>query len=233
MEHSLSLVHVVRPATPDARAPATRPPLLLLLHGVGANECQMTALAPSFDPRFIVVSVRSPLILGPNAFGWFHVSFTANGPVIAENEAAAAWAGMRRFAGEAVQAYGADPARVYVGGFSQGGIVALTALLTAPDQFAGAFCLSGRLLPEVLPHVEGTRVTGKPALIVHGRRDPKLGVELARWAKAQLERLQLTLTYAELLIGHEITRDTVEQASMWLTAQLDEGDRQPQAATPR
>lgn len=53
MAHSLSLVHVVRPATPDANAPATPPPLLLLLHGVGANEGQMTALAPAFDPRCI------------------------------------------------------------------------------------------------------------------------------------------------------------------------------------
>lgn len=153
--------------------------------------------------------------------------------MIAEEEAAAAWAGIAAFAGESVQAYGADPARVYVGGFSQGGIVALAALLTAPDRFAGAFCLSGRLLPEVLPHVEGTRVIGKPVLVVHGKRDPKLGVELARWAKAELDRLQLSLTYVELLTGHEITRDTVAQASTWLAAQLHEGDRQPHAATPR
>jgi predicted esterase len=85
----------------------------------------------------------------------------------------------------------------------------------------------------VLPHVEGTRVVGKPVLVVHGKRDPKLGVELARWAKAQLEHLQLNLTYAELQMGHEITGDSLGQASTWLTAQLDEGDRQPQAATPR
>ena len=57
------------------------------------------------------------------------------------DEASAAWVHIARFAGEAVGAYKADPARVYVGGFSQGGIIALTALLTAPEAFAGAFCL--------------------------------------------------------------------------------------------
>jgi phospholipase/carboxylesterase len=141
----------------------------------------------------------------PNAFGWFHVTFAANGPLIAKEEAAAAWRLIARFADEAVRAYDADPARVYVGGFSQGGIIALTALLTAPERIAGAFCLSGRLLPEVLPHVSGEHVIGKPALVVHGEHDSKLGVNLARWARGQLEQLGITLSYRELPIGHELT----------------------------
>jgi phospholipase/carboxylesterase len=220
MEQHLSFVHTMRPAAREANAPGTRPPLLLLLHGVGANERQMASIAPAFDPRFVVASVRSPLTMGPDAFGWFHVTFTANGPVIAEEEASSAWARIARFADEAVRAYDADPARVYVGGFSQGGIVALTALLTAPDTFAGAFCLSGRLLPEVLPHVADEHVIGKPALIVHGEHDSKLGVNLARWARAQLEQVRIDLTYRELPIGHELTHESVSEAATWLTTQL-------------
>lgn len=84
------LVHTVRPAAPEAHVPGARPPLLLLRHGVGTNERQTTAIAPAFDPRFVVASVRSPLTMGPDAFGWFHMVFTANGPVIAEDEASVA-----------------------------------------------------------------------------------------------------------------------------------------------
>jgi phospholipase/carboxylesterase len=226
MEESLSLVHTVRPAAPEANAPGAPPPLLLLLHGVGANERQMAAIAPAFDSRFVVISVRSPLAMGPNAFGWFHVTFAANGPLIAEEEAAAAWRSIARFADEAVRAYGADPAQVYVGGFSQGGIIALAALLTAPETFAGAFCLSGRLLPEVLPHAAGKHVIGKPALILHGEHDQKLGVNLARWARGQLEQLGVTLSYRELAIGHELSHQSVNLASTWLTTELGRG-REP------
>src|SRR5215207_7296093 len=123
---ALPLVHDVRRPQPGANAPGSRPPLLLLLHGVGANERQMAALAPAFDPRFVVLSVRSPIVLGSgqDAFAWFHVQFTAQGPVIDRDEAAAGWAHVARFAAEAVVAYDADPDRVYVARFSQGGIMA-------------------------------------------------------------------------------------------------------------
>ena len=222
MEATLSLVHSIRPPVSPPAA-GERPPLLILLHGVGANEQQMAAIAPAFDSRFVVVSARSPLELGSNAYGWFHVAFSPQGPVIEEEEARAGWAGAARFAGEAVSAYGADPARVFVAGFSQGGIMSLAALLTSPGQFAGAVSMSGRLLPEVLPHAAGPeRLEGKPVLIVHGEQDQKLGVHLARWAREQLERLPLALTYRELPMGHEITAESLDAVASWLTKMLNE-----------
>ena len=42
----------------------------------------MAAIAPALDPRALVVSARSPIVLGSRAFGWFHVTFTPAGPVI-------------------------------------------------------------------------------------------------------------------------------------------------------
>ena len=156
-----TLIHTTRAPEPGALAQGERPPLLILLHGVGANEAQMAQLAPEFDGRFIVVSVRSPLVLGPNAYGWFHVSFTAQGPVIVAAEAEAGWRYLAQFIDEAVATYDADPARVFLAGFSQGGIMALATLLTAPEKVAGAVVMSGRLLPEVLPMRPPRRIAGE------------------------------------------------------------------------
>ena len=171
MTASLSLHHVVRPpAAPPA--PGDRAPLLVLLHGVGGNEDAMLALAPAVDPRFLVVSARGPIVLGPRAFGWFHVTFTPQGPAIDADEAAASWAAITRFVDEAVSAYDADPARVYLAGFSQGAIMGLATLLTAPSRVAGVVAMSGRLLPEVLPHAApAAALDGKAVLIVHGTDD--------------------------------------------------------------
>ena len=225
---TLSLEHEVRPAQPGANAVGTRPPLLLLLHGVGANERQMTAIAPAFDPRLVVVSARSPLSLGrgtsgQEAFGWFHVTFTADGPAIDREEAAVGWAHVAHFADEAVDAYGADPARVFVAGFSQGGIMALAALLTAPERFAGAAVMSGRLLPEVLPHAaDDDALRGTHVLLVHGIEDEKLGIQLARWAREQLAEFPLAVDYHELSMGHGITPESLAVVTTWISGLLGE-----------
>ena len=162
--------------------------------------------------------------MGPRAFGWFHVTFTPQGPAIAADEAAASWAAIARFVDEAVAAYDADPARVYLAGFSQGAIMGLATLLTAPERVAGVVAMSGRLLPEVLPHAAAPdALRGKPVLVVHGTADEKLGVHLARSARDTLGGFPLDLTYRELDMGHRVTPESLGVVSDWLTARLDEG----------
>lgn len=220
---SLSLVHALREPMPGTLRAGERPPMLLLLHGVGSNERSMAALAGAFDPRFLVVSARSPIALGPDSFAWFHVSFGAQGPAIDASEAAAGWAHVTRFVDEVVAAYGVDPARVFVGGFSQGAIMALAALLTSPGHIVGAVAMSGRLLPEVLPHAAAPEaLRGKRVLLVHGVVDEKLGIHFARSAREQLERLPIDLTYRELSMGHAVTEESLAEVAAWLTATIDE-----------
>lgn len=219
-----NLHHVVRPA----RAGRGRPPVLILLHGVGSNERDMATLAPTMDPRFVVVSVRSPLTLGPGAFAWFHVQFTAQGPVINPAEAKSGWETLTTFIPDVVAECGGDPVQVYVAGFSQGGIMSLAATLTAPELVAGAVCMSGRLLPEVLPHAASrVRLAGKPVLLLHGTTDNRLGIDFARKARTTLDGLGVALTYRELPMGHEITKESLTAATAWLTARLDEAPRGP------
>lgn len=216
-----TLHHVVRqPTTPQDG----KPPVLILLHGIGSNERDMASLAPAMDPRFLVVSVRSPLTIGPDAFAWFQVRFTPQGPSIDATQAAAGWKLLTGFIQEIVGKHDGDPARVYLAGFSQGGIMALAAMLTAPEQVAGAVCMSGRLLPEVLPHAASQdRLAGKPILVLHGTADNKLGIDYARKARTSLEGLSLQVSYHEIPMGHEITPQSLGLATAWLSKRLQDG----------
>ncbi|MBA3468980.1 MAG: phospholipase, partial [Herpetosiphonaceae bacterium] len=67
---TLSLTHLV--AQPRQRG-AEKPPLLLLLHGVGANEEDLMGLAPFADPRFVVISARAPRRYQGGGYSWFDI----------------------------------------------------------------------------------------------------------------------------------------------------------------
>lgn len=221
---SLSLVTRVRRATVpgDATAGAGRPPVLFLFHGVGSNELSMAGLAPEFDPRLLVVSVRSPIELGPFSFGWYPVEFAWDGPRIDAEEARAGWERAGAFVDEAVTVLGADPERVFVAGFSQGGIIALALLLTSPERVAGAICMSGRLPDELLPHAAvADRLRGKPVLIVHGTGDRTLPITYARAARDTLAGLPVALEYREFDVAHAASPESVRFVSGWIGERLD------------
>jgi len=182
----------------------------------------MAGLAADFDPRFVVVSVRAPVEVGPFGFGWYHVDFAPDGPEIDADDARAGWERAVAFIDEAVARLGGDPARVFVAGFSQGGILAIATVLTAPEKVAGAVCMSGRLPPELFAHaVDPDRLRGKPLLIVHGTKDRTLEVEYGREAHRELARLPLDLDYREFDMGHTTSPESVGFVSSWLSARLD------------
>lgn len=220
MSATLSLLHLHRPASLSARVNGARPPLLVLLHGVGSNEQSMASIVDAFDARIEVLCVRSPITLGPNSFAWFHVTFTADGPRIVADEARAGWEQLAAFVQEATIAYDTDPTRAYLGGFSQGGIMSIATLLTAPSVVAGAIVMSGRLLPEVLPYVaDSEMLRDKAVLLVHGTDDTKLGIGYAHDAKVKLSSLPVSLSYHEFPMGHQLTRESVSLVAEWISEQ--------------
>ncbi|WIG57516.1 MAG: hypothetical protein OJF49_000260 [Ktedonobacterales bacterium] len=218
----LALAHLTRAPLTET-ADGAMPPLLALLHGVGSNERDLFRLAPELDARWRIVSPRGPLVRGPESFAWFSFQPLPGGTVIAAEELAASRNRLSAFLGEAVEAYNCDDERVYLLGFSQGAIVAVTLALTQPRQLAGVVANSGRIPPEVTPLARPAEETaGLPMLVLHGRQDAVIAVERAHDARAILERQRVALTYHEYDAGHQITAAMLADANAWLAAQLDE-----------
>src|SRR6476660_530252 len=123
---ALSLTHLFnQPGQPSDRPP----PLLILLHGYGSNERDLVGLAPYLDPRFQIVSARAPYTLEPGSYAWFDLGWTATDITINFQQAQQSRALLVKFIAEALVAYGGDPARVYLLGFSQGAIMSASVAL--------------------------------------------------------------------------------------------------------
>jgi phospholipase/carboxylesterase len=214
----LPLVHLARPPLVKEQAP----PLLLLLHGVGSNEHDLFALAPSLDERFLILSLRAPNTLGPQSYAWFEVDFTPQGAVINPAQAEASRQTLITFINEAFTAYGTDPKQVYLVGFSQGAIMSASITLTRPDLIAGAVLMSGRILPEIRPSVvTPEKLSGLPMLVVHGTQDMVLPISHGRASRDTLSSLPVDLTYREYAMGHEVSRESLAEVARWLKTQLD------------
>jgi phospholipase/carboxylesterase len=196
--------------------------LLILLHGVGSSEADLFPLAGRLDPRLATVSARAPHQRFPGSYVWFEVQVIGGEFVIQPEMEAHSRELLAQFIPEAVTAYGADPRRVYLGGFSQGAIMSLSLMLTRPDLLAGVAAMSGRLLPEVHPLVRPAgELEGFPVLVVHGMYDPVIPLPYAEEIRDFLSRLPVGLEFEVLPMGHEISAQSLERVRGWLSARLD------------
>lgn len=216
---SPSLKYIVRE---PAVGTGARPPVLVLLHGVRSNEQDLMGLAPVLDPRFYLVSARAPITLGPGAYGWYHVEFTADSYIIDEDEAERGVQLVLQFLHELPQITGVDESRIYLMGFSQGAIMTVGSAVRQPQLFAGAVAMSGRLLPSFLGKAAPpAALRDLPLLAVHGVQDTVIPVEDGRNLRDELQRLPVAFEYKEYNIAHQVSAESMRDIGQWLTARLD------------
>jgi phospholipase/carboxylesterase len=202
------------------RLKSGKAPALVLLHGVGGNETNLLPLTATFDERFHVLSARGPVHLGPNAFGWFEVRFTPD-PVINADQAEASRQNLIAFLEDALIRYDLEPSQVFLMGFSQGAIIGASVALTRPDLMAGLVMMSGRILPEIKPHLAPIdELEDLSVLVAHGVHDNKLPIRHGHASRDLLSSFGVNLTYHEYDMTHEITQPEVLEISAWLNAKL-------------
>jgi phospholipase/carboxylesterase len=192
-------------------APRSR---LLLLHGVGGNEMSMTSLAASVPGDLEVLLVRAPQTLAPGQFAWFNVRFTPEGPFIDADQA-------ERSRGQLIELIRAvnrqQPLPTIIAGFSQGGILSSSVALSAPAEVIGFGLLSGRILPQLAPHIApADALANLQAFVAHGLHDTKLPVSWAHKADQWLTELGVRHRTELYPIGHELTADVARNFNEWL-----------------
>ena len=213
-EPSLSFLH--RPADPSV----TDPWLLVLMHGVGSNEADLFGLAPYVPANFHVISLRAPYVMGPSAYGWFEFSVGPQGErSINEAQEAASRETVAQTLLAASHQFNVPTERIVAGGFSQGGIMALSLLLTQPQVMHAAMAMHSRLLPQVLPLLTPVEeLQGKQLWLSHGTRDNVIPLAAAHQIRDLVETLPIELDYAEYPSAHQIIEEELVEAMEWLGA---------------
>ncbi|MES2141047.1 MAG: esterase [Bacteroidota bacterium] len=196
-----------------------KPPVLILLHGVGSNEQDLFSFADQLPAKYLVVSARAPITLAEGSYAWYQVDFSTGKPLINSEQEEKSRNIIIQFITDLKKDFSFDEKQVYLGGFSQGAIMAYSVGLTRPDLIHGIVVLSGRLLEEVKPLIASKEKLGQlKVFISHGTNDQMLGIHYARESATYLKALNINTSYKEYAEGHGINNAMLSDMVNWLNS---------------
>ena len=194
-------------------------PLLVLMHGRGADRFDLLGLASELAPGAVVVTPQAPWPGMPWGYGpgwaWYRFlggnrpepeSFTG-----AQRELAA-------FLGEVGETLPLRTGPLVLGGFSQGGVMAMAYALGHPGEVPLVVNFSGFLADHPGVRPSPATVAGTRFFWGHGTMDPMIPFDFAVEGRALLEEAGADLTARDYPIGHGISPEEARDARAWLDA---------------
>jgi phospholipase/carboxylesterase len=200
-------------------------PLVVLLHGRGADRFDLLNLAPLIAPEAVVVTPQAPHPGAPWGYGpgwaWYRYlggttpeadSFEASQRLLAE------------FLGELPARLPVRTGPLVLGGFSQGGTMSTGYALRNPGAAPRVLNLSG-FLPDH-PSVRATpeSVAGTRFFWGHGLHDPAIPFGFAVEGRAALREAGAELEARDYPIQHAISGDEADDVREWIGRATREGE---------
>jgi phospholipase/carboxylesterase len=196
---------------PAKRGPRT--PLVLLLHGRGADEHDLIDVADALPPAFAYASARAPVALPGGGYNWFEdrgVARPVTRSLRGSIDGVRAW-----LDGPDTAAFNRE--RTYLFGFSAGMMMGGALLLDDPDRFAGAVLLSGAIAFDADVAVTPQRLAGKPIFYGYGTFDDVIPAErVERSVKYLREQSGAVLAEHDYPHGHGISDRELADIRAWL-----------------
>ena len=205
---------------PDGYRPDEAYPLVVLLHGFGANMADLASLAPALGRRgYVYVAPNGPLKvrIAPNQVGY---AWTPPGGAGAEEYAWRSEELLAALFDDVLERYGVPPGQAVLLGFSQGGGMTYRCGLGRPDVFAGLVALSSVLPDQAVLRERLPSERTQQVFIAHGLHDDLVFLHQAQQAREFLEEAGYHPAYREYPMAHEISPELVADLAAWLHSVL-------------
>jgi phospholipase/carboxylesterase len=187
-------------------------PLVVFLHGRGADEHDLIEIAERLPRAWVYASVRAPFALPEGGYTWFLNRSEIARPIATTLRASVN--GFRAWLDD--PGIGCATTPCYLFGFSAGMMMAGALVLDDPRRFAGAVLLSGAL--DLCAIIEATpdRLSGFPVFYGRGSQDEVVPAELLAQTEAYLrERSGAELTAREYPHAHTISNLEIDDIADW------------------
>ncbi|MFB6106012.1 MAG: alpha/beta hydrolase [Halobacteriaceae archaeon] len=217
----LPLEHVSDPPIDGA----DRPPAVVFLHGRGSHERDLLGLRGDLPDGLHALAVRAPDPLGPG-YTWYDLDLSGGGLHDSQPDPTdfrRSLDALHAFVDGAVDAYGLDPDRVGLFGFSQGAILGASAVVERPARYAWLAGLHGYLPASHDPTDPADDVTldvagaaSVPVFLGAGADDEVIPAARTERAAAALSDAGLDVTFERFPGGHGIGPDELAAVTAWV-----------------
>jgi phospholipase/carboxylesterase len=196
-----------------AKAGATTP-LVVFLHGRGADENDLIDLADGLPNAYTYASVRAPVRAEFGGYTWFRNRGIALPVPESLRESIA---GFRAWLDD--PGIGCATRPCYLFGFSAGMMMASALLLDDPQRFAGAVLLSGAIPLDAIDAPLDGRFAALPIFYARGTYDDVIPQHLVTQSERYLrERSGADLTVHTYPHEHSISNRELEDIADWFSA---------------
>ena len=168
---------------------STRPKkLVVLMHGWGADSQDLLPLAPMLTGNssgLAIIVPEAPDICSANPFGrqWFELASPDLSSEVIGTACLNAVPVITQMLEALCDSWQVSATNIVLGGFSQGGMIALSAGLSYKHSLGGIFCLSGGWLT----HNQNIKQkTSLPILLAHGDADPVVPLAMMQASETAL-----------------------------------------------
>jgi phospholipase/carboxylesterase len=208
-------------ALQNGKNEAQKPPVLIVLHGYGADECDLLSIAEAIAPDYLTISLRAPIALSQGGFAWYHLTQTESGlhpDDLCRHESEDAVA---RNLSAIIEREGGDPENIIFMGFSQGAAICYSLLVTYQLENYGltaraSINMSGYLPRDILGALERKHFNGLPFFISHGEFDDLIPPMAMNEAEDLLTLHGAVVTTQLYGAGHGVLPETIDDIAEWM-----------------
>jgi len=197
----LSLRYVLN--VPSGKPDDAEMPLVVVMHGRGADANDLADLAPMIDDGYRFVFANAPKTFEPMpgysfGYSWFD-GWPPEGDSIVQSREK-----LLTLIDELAERYPTRDGKIVIAGFSQGGMMAIDVGFRTTQKIAGIICMSGAIYEAGQPPLRKL-----PVLIVHGTEDDMIPLWGAQRTRLVLEENGVAPEYHEFPMGHQVTPESM------------------------